>query len=351
MIAMTTEIATWFVADTADNETTFPAVGGHSSTRAFQNVYWRCIACFFAVSTRTNSDACHVFYTNTTLPVVDGLDLKAFLQGLKVEIVTLPITYRLPRSSVNMWGNQFYILDIIKHVAAHGSADRIIVLDSDCLFMQPVSRIDAVIDQNGCGLYTIDYPAGTNINGITQVEMGQALQAWRPDLAASIPPQGPHYHGGEIFAATRQACIDLCPAIDSLWGWRQQQGKIAGFKEEAHFLSLLYAALKFEPYTLNSHIRRIWTAFKFSTVTPADLTLDIWHLPAEKTTGFADLFGLVRRDALPSDPQAYRRTLARLMGVPHRSLSKYVRDFRARLAAKSRARLHRLSKAAFLSAR
>ncbi len=143
MTADTTEtaIATWFVADRLGEETSFPQVEGLSSSAKFQNTYWRCITCFFSSSLRHNVEAPHLFFTNTEIPVVDGVDLSLLFRSWEIQIIRLPITFRLPRSATGSWGNQFYILDIIKYVAAGKCSHNLIVLDCDCVWTKPLEQI------------------------------------------------------------------------------------------------------------------------------------------------------------------------------------------------------------------
>jgi hypothetical protein len=74
-----TTIATWFVADDAATATFFPQVGSRSDAPETQAVYWRCVLCFYASSLVLNPAQPHVFFTNTALPTIDGIDFAAVL--------------------------------------------------------------------------------------------------------------------------------------------------------------------------------------------------------------------------------------------------------------------------------
>ena len=76
-VAGHTAIITWFVADDAANATWFPQVGGRSDAPEAQATYWRCTVAFFASSLGLNPGARHMFYTNTRVPRIDGVDLAA----------------------------------------------------------------------------------------------------------------------------------------------------------------------------------------------------------------------------------------------------------------------------------
>src|SRR5258705_9097802 len=89
-------IATWMVSDAPDDASVFPQTGPDSSKEAFQDVYWRCVACFFATSRQVGNVARHILYTNVTkLPIVDGVSLDQLFRKLAVEVRTVAITHRL----------------------------------------------------------------------------------------------------------------------------------------------------------------------------------------------------------------------------------------------------------------
>jgi len=55
--------------------------------------------------------------------------------------------------------------------------------------------------------------------------------------------------------------------------------------EEAHFLTLIYAAHSILPGGLNPYLKRIWTGIRTRNVVQDDANLTIWHLPWEKRFG------------------------------------------------------------------
>jgi hypothetical protein len=332
-------ISTWFVADTAETATFFPQVGSRSDAPSAQAVYWRCTACFFASSLAINPHARHRFYTNAALPSVDGVDFEALFDRWGVEVVTLPITYRLPKGSVGSWGNQFYIFDVLDHIASERGDAAHVVLDSDCLWLAPVDAMLADIAREGALTYLLDgseHAEDEPINGLTRQGMARFL-------AANGGPQLPAtpYYGGEIFAARSDTIGKLAARARALWPQVCEQGSAAP-REEAHFLSVLYALEGIAPATANRYIRRMWTTFRHNNLRRSDADLTIWHLPVEKRTGFADLFARIMRDPAlhPARDGAAmgldRQTYARLMGWPRRSLRKFLRDLCMKLCEKLR---------------
>jgi hypothetical protein len=350
----TTSIATWFVADKRGEETSFPQVGGMSSSAEFQNIYWRCVTCFFASSLRHNAGAPHVLFTNADIPIVDGIDLADLFRNWGVQVINLPITFRLPRAAARSWGNQLYILDIIRFWAADKCPDNLVVLDCDCLWTSTVEPISEAISRHGCLTYTLNdehYAWDAPINGATRQEMARTLDRWTADCGVDVPANiqnAPylHYHGGEIFAATKEVCCDLAVLIDSLWEWwRKAEFDSRGIKEEAHFLSILYASHSYSNYTANPFIKRIWTTFHLNNVKRSDFDLPIWHPPAEKKTGFRRLFWEItgdRREAwAAASEQDYNKMQARFLGIPRRDVTKFFLDLSLKLAETGRGILAR----------
>jgi hypothetical protein len=258
-----------------------------------------------------------------------------------------PSPFRLPPAAGKSWGNQLYILDIIKYTAANECADNLIVLDGDCVWTTTADQLSKAVSQRGCLTYTLndeDYAWEAPINGVTRQEMAKALRIWAADCGIAVPANLQsasyiHYHGGEIFAATKEVCRDLSGLIDSLWDWWLRTGpEGSGIKEEAHFLSILYALHSYSSYTANPFIKRIWTTFRLSNRTRSDLDLAIWHLPAEKKTGFRRLFREItgpRREAWTTASQRdYNNMQARFLGIPRRYPVKFLFDVFVKLAEK-----------------
>lgn len=325
-------ICTWFVADTSQQATYFPQVAGHSDNIELQAVYWRCSVCFFASSLLLNPGQPHIFFTNCDLPTIDGLDLEQLFRRWGVQVVHLPITYRLPEGTVTSWGNQYYVLDIIKHLAKRDEFSRVIVLDSDCLWLRPVDELERSIDEYGvltCTMGTEDYEIDQPINGMTRKQMADFLfqfSGTKPDHVA--------YHGGEIFASSHTELQRIASQIDSLWEVTCR-GTPEGPKEEAHFLSLLYAMNGYKHDTAHRYIKRMWTNLSFNNCSSSDRQLTIWHLPGEKKSGFRKLYDLIAGTG--GDLEKVRSlkldgdTYGRIMGVPRRSSKKLVRDVSAKL--------------------
>lgn len=325
----TTAICTWFVVDEKHNATYSPQLGQSSDAPEVQRAYWRCIAVFYASSLAVNPTARHLFYSNVRPPTIDGIDMAELFAEWGVECVLLPISWRIPAGKVHAWANQFYIFEILDHLAANKMADRFMLLDNDVIWLKPVARIEPEIDRHGALTYLLDdavYGPDKTINGLSARGMARFVASHGGRAEEVVP-----YCGGEFYAATCEATARLAARARELWPEIAEQVPDAP-REDGHMFSVLYAIEGTEIGTANGIIRRLWTTFHYHNLSPADDQLTIWHLPAEKKTGFADLFKqLVARPGLHPSRDAARMGLttanyARLMGWPRRRPVKLVRD-------------------------
>lgn len=334
-----TQIATWFVADGAQDATYFPQVGARSDCNAAQQAYWRCAVVFFASSLAVNPDEPHVFYTNCELPRIDGMDLAELFERWGVEVVGLPITHRLRSGSVESWGNQFYVFDILTNFSAQNNAEQLVLLDSDCVWLDSVASMSAAIAEHGALTYPLDHdehPEGEPINGLTREGMARFAHQHRTPQQDRL-----EYCGGEIIAVDRSTAWRIVERFESLWPAVVAGGEDAP-REEAHLLSVVYALEGIAIGTASRFIRRMWTTFRRNTLDPSDRWLAIWHLPAEKRTGFAELFRQIAVNP-HYDPRTNPEELGltfghycKAMGWPHRGPVKFVRDLALKLGEKFR---------------
>lgn len=313
-------ISTWIYLDSPEESSEYPQVGKGSHLPEFQQVYWRCVAVFFDISTQTNPERRHILFSNVEadqLPVVDGLDLKSFLKARNVEVVTLPLTWQTPEGYFGKWRNQFYIFDILTYMdratQSHSNHTNpaIVVLDSDCIINRPLDGLFTAIREHGLMALPMHFAEDYNINGVTRVDMRRIFAELD---GGKDPGQNPEYCGGEIFAATLeniQAINRIAPGIWQNMLERHQAGQ-QKLNEEAHFLSYCYYRIGGWA-SLEKFIKRIWTSPKFSNVQKEDFELPIWHLPAEKTGGIALLFKYLDKKRWTLNE------LSGILGVPKRT--------------------------------
>jgi len=331
-------ICTWFVADDKANATFSPQLGKLSDAPDVQAVYWRCITVFYASSLAVNPAARHVFFSNVRPPRIDGIELAELFAHWGVEVIPLPINWRLSPDAVSAWANQFYIFEILGYLAANHLAERVMVLDNDVIWLKPADAMCAAMDAAGGTLTYLldDHPEAQDgpINGLDGDGMARFVARHGGPVEARTP-----YCGGEIYAASQAMTERFAARATQLWPEIRDQAADAP-REDGHMLSVLFALERCPIGTANGFIRRLWTTFHYHNLAPADRDLTIWHLPAEKKTGFCDLFAKVTADpGLHPSQDAARmgltfKSYARLMGWPRRSLRKLLRDGALKVAEK-----------------
>jgi len=204
------------------------------------------------------------------------------------------------------------------------------------------AQLEEAIDEHGALTYRLDYTAKGSqglINGSSRKDMASFAARHGGVGAEELP-----YSGGEIYAATTSMTKRLMARARELWPEVLAQGPDAP-REEAHFLSILYALEGVPTGTANRFISRMWTTFTHNTLSREQKSLMLWHLPSEKLSGFHDLFRQIaaNADADPRrDPAKMGLTYdnyARVMGFPRRSASKLVRDAARKVTEKVMSRV------------
>jgi len=328
-----TIIATWLIVDSPCDASVFPQAGLDSASARFQEIYWRCVACFFATSVRLNIATRHLLFTNVErIPEIDGFSLSELLEHLGVEVRVLPITHRLGRDKVSRWNNQFYILDIIKDLRRRDDFRCAAVFDSDCVWVRSGDGLIADIARRGVLTVCIPYAADFKVNQASREDLQEAAL----QLTGKLLRRVPHYAGGELFAATSENVSRIQEVAAPMWERLQESaaGEVPVY-EEGHFLSIVYDILEVPIGTADPHIRRMWTALRLYNVTWEDIDSSrcVWHLPMEKKTGFVDLFSAVRE---PSSwfwqvtPDQLRLRIAATMGMPRPNARQWLNKLRTR---------------------
>jgi len=288
---MRSTVATWLIADDAGSESIFPQVPGRSSSRRFQEVYWRCVIVFFASCQRHTTLANYILFTNVEPPTIEGLNISSWLEKHSIRIVNLQISHRLPKRRCSSWGNQFYLLDIVKYAANTESIGTLLLFDSDCFWLGSPDLMIESVERYGVLTYALWYDENQIVNGFSRRTLTELYERFFGEQAGCTLT----YSGGEIFAASGDAIQELAQECAMLWkkNLEAMHRNESWCQEEAQFLSLLYHRHRYEIGTANQFLKRIWTAPGFSgfrNTSAGDRDLLVWHLPAEKRFGFRDMF-------------------------------------------------------------
>jgi hypothetical protein len=320
-------ICTWFCADEKGEESIFPQTGQKSSSASHQNIYWRCILVFFITSKRFNKEEKHLLFTNvSTVPVIDGIDVRKVLEELDVSIIHTSFKYKTPKGYYGRFQNQFYEFSILESIAENDMnlKDQYLVLDSDCIFLKPAAHLFKAAASQGFISFTDPVQPDFVINGLSRLDMKAIFE----DLLGRKIDDIPEYHLGEFLLCSVANIKKIYSDFLELWPKllernAQQQPK---FNEEAHTLSYLYYKNGLKESKSDKYMRRIWTnPLFYRDVRPSDTDLVIWHLPAEKTFGIAKLYQhfLEQSDNygfnIPNDE--YQTYVRHALGIPNLTVS------------------------------
>ncbi|HEY3529249.1 MAG TPA: hypothetical protein VGK78_08870 [Nocardioides sp.] len=340
---MTRVVATWFYEQERAEGGAYAQVSGDSSTQEFRDVYRRCLAVFFATARRVVPDARLVVYLNKGWdPSASRVSSEVYgvLERLGVERQVLPYTFAPPPRWPAGWRNQFFVFDALRALGrSSDESDPAVLLDSDIVWSGAAAG-EAMWDQigeRGALTYRVGYGPDHPINGCSRRRLTELAQRLGIESNGVVD-----YSGGEFVAARADVCLGLVAKAEELWPGvleRHERGEITQI-EEAHLLSLCYSALRIEQGTGDPFVKRLWTQpFKHRNVTPEDLDLPLWHVPAEKKYGLRQLYPHTLRpdSSLWSCPDdAYRRRLGRALGVPANTRVKVAADVTRAVAQRIR---------------
>ncbi len=326
-------ICTWLCADEKGEESIFPQTGQLSSSKAHQDIYWRCLLVFFITSKRYNINETHLLFTNLkSLPYVDGRNMSEVLSTLGVKVVLTDFKYKTPKGYYGAFQNQFYEFSILEHIAQnnHQPEDHYLILDSDCIFIKPVADLFRAALPNGFISFEDSVQPDYVINGLSRNHLGEIYE----ELLQKKIHEIPSYHLGEFLLCSVANIKKIYNDFIELWPQlmeRHSNGR-KKFNEEAHTLSYLYFKNGLKANTSGGFMKRIWTnPLFYRNVEATDVSLVIWHLPAEKTFGLARLYNYFLNDmsnyGLELSEEEFLAVVQKSLGVPKLSFNMKVKYY------------------------
>ncbi|MGG0574543.1 hypothetical protein ABE036_11345 [Priestia aryabhattai] len=281
-------IISWLYLEEKGNESSYMQVNAKSTSKKFQNVYWECVVSFYYASLQKNPAAKHIFYTNAQeLPIIQGFCVASFFENNDIEIKKQELTNKTPMNWHNAWRNQFYVFDILKDLSTVVEKnDAILILDSDCIIKNSLEPLFTIIKDKGLISYLIGYDLEHNINGISTNNMRKLYKCFYNE------DKDVFYYGGEFIGIKGGNLDTLLREYQLLWAknYKLYEEKKLKLNEEAHFLSMLYHNMNLANNLGNQYIKRMWNGLNYNNLKKEDCGLSIYHLPAQKTTGFHYFF-------------------------------------------------------------
>jgi hypothetical protein len=271
-------------------------------------------------------------FCNVRPPVLADVDIANVLEGYGVELRLTPLTARLPQGRTAAWGNVLYFFDILTALEGEPDDLRIALVDSDVLVTAPLDPLWALLDEEDFAGYIVETEVNEPVNGLTRREMAMVASGLTGRNFAPLA-----HFGGELFVTTISAWQRNREVFDIILDQATcRTGPAAGVLTEEHIFSIAFALLDQPAVDAQGIIKRIWTSPRYSTAAPGDENLPIWHLPAEKRYGLADLYHWLAQRGFPANlpPGQFRQTAMQLCAVPQKSAGKWLRDGLRQVASK-----------------
>ncbi|MFD2082488.1 hypothetical protein SAMN05421678_10267 [Actinopolymorpha cephalotaxi] len=278
--------------------------------------YYRAMVVTFASVRRWNPDVDLILVTNHTAPE----EFARQLHGLGVSEQLEPFAHEPPAGFNRSFAASLYMLDALGQPAA---AKQVLYVDPDVLCVRPLGDMRAACG-DAVGALPLSYPVDHDVNGLTRrqaaelhTELGEATDS---------PPQ---HFGGECYVVPAGLAPTLIDRAESAWrlSLDRYERHESRFTTEEHIMAF---ALRGVPVVnLSPFVRRIWTAARHRTVDGCEPELTLWHLPAEKDRGFAEMYSLATdRDSWfwRAGADEFTQRAARSMGLSNRRPSRFVRD-------------------------
>jgi hypothetical protein len=268
-----------------------------------------------------------VFSNAENLPIIEGVHFDRVFKMLNIEFHKTAFKFQTPEGYYGQWRNQFYEFSIFDYIANSNQfdlEDNFCLIDSDCIITKPLDNLFMKVEKLSAINYHIAYPENHKINGLTRLDMKSVFERLENKYLDNIPK----YYAGEFFAARIKDLKSVSNEFQNIWP------KLLDFhsksepvlNEEAHVLSYIFFKLGLENEEGNIYIKRLWTdPTTMRNVEKEDEFLAIWHLPAEKRTGFNTFFGKLK--GLQFSIQGYRdeqlnNYLKKTFSIPNLTIQK-----------------------------
>lgn len=317
-------VSTWYFEQDIEFGGYYPQNSGPAHSENFRDTYRRCIYIFFASAAKSNPDARLVLFLNCEWKTNSSKVSKEVAKGLVqlgVEIVVIPFTFHA-KSPVNLWKNQFFVLDVIKYAYLNWSSQNLLlILDSDIIWNPTVKSEKFWKELSDYGLltYEIEYNIFEKINGLSRIDLTEISKEIEPRNTTNLS-----YYGGEFIALDMINIHKIFTRIEKDWVVhlsRANEG-LPTFTEEAHFLSHIFSVLTIPRGDASHFVKRIWTMFaKYRNTSHSDKRILLLHVPAEKNYGIRRLY----KKSIKEDRFSAGFNFSAI-GIPKNSIFKTLRD-------------------------
>lgn len=306
-----------FYTEQPGEESEYLNMKGKSSSCEFQEVYWKSLIVFFSTAHRTNPEAKLKLFSNSTPPYSKWSEL---LSNIGVEIIDIPYAHKPRKGHWKAWQSTFYIIDCLGYLRKKvKNNDYVYFMDIDCVVVKSLKKLNSIMEKYGILNYSIDYPVNHKVHGISREDMKREFNSL---------DSYPIYFGGEIYGFYGQENVELIYNESSNILRKNFSDKTLTFNTEEHLFTFLFWKLDKAYDNGKGYIKRIWTdASNFRNVSMEDLSLTVWHLPAEKNKGLKKLFNELTAKGNKFwnvNIEQYPEFLGGFLSVPKRNLNRFV---------------------------
>lgn len=244
-----------------------------------------------------------------------------------VKVLLVPFVHRPPSGFSARFTASLYSIDAMEALCATYPAEPIALLDPDCLAVRSLGTLFARASQRVCA-YPMSVPPDRVVNGLSASDAAVLHR----ELDVTLDGL-PTTYGGECYAFTASLMGPVLERVEDAFGHTLGRAHSEPrFVTEEHLLN--YALRRSGPDEVDDLLKRIWTAPRLRTVDGNELSLTLWHLPAEKDRGFRGMVDLVADRGswfwmAPDDE--FRARLGRRTGVTRRPPSRWLYDTTGRI--------------------
>ncbi len=266
-----------------------------------------------------------------------GVNLERQLNELDADILLTPFSHEPPPGFFPTFNASLFSIDALACLAKTYAepTDRIVLLDPDVVCCGSLEHVFNSIPQSGFLTYDTEYDPDYLCQGLSAVTAAELHKQLDPTLNGL-----PRHYGGELYGFNASSWHTISARVEESWKFSlyQWRNKLPRFVTEEHLMN--YALRYTTTVSAEPYIRRIWTAPTFRTVRPSDLSLPLWHLPAEKNRGLAKMQQVSR------DPESWfwqaplpdwRDRAAANFGIPRRDPKRLLWDLTANFLRRTQA--------------
>lgn len=236
------------------------------------------------------------------------------LEKLNVELSYIPFTFYPPDIYGKRFAGCFYIFDGISAMT-----ESTLFIDPDILCMNrlDLQYFNSLEAAGAIGALDLQFSPSKDVNGLSHLE---AIDIFSRISEKNVTT---NFHvGGEAFFLPISLKEHFANQVTDYWEYAKLKSQVTLLPTEEHIFSVLLSNFKYS--RINHMVNRIWTTKSYRKIEGGNFEngLSLWHLPAEKTRGFLQIYKLIVKDEKDFDLTIFtdRKKILRIMHLNNRLL-------------------------------